>query len=119
MKGLMIVAAAVAALSVTPALADNGKGKGHKDKGYNGAAHKPHPHGMPPGQAKKLWTRGQYIPATYYNDNDYWIDYRRYDLNAPPPGYRWVLVEDRGYLVNRQNGLVASVVANLVGELLR
>lgn len=79
-----------------------------------------HPHGMPPGQAKKMWRSGERIPRAYYTERTYYIvDPARYQLRAPPPGYRWVLVEDDAYLVRRDTGLVADVVANVVANLIR
>jgi len=132
MKRLLIMVAAIGALAAGPVLADppHGKGKGKHNhyqgvgkKGHPhgmppGLAKKGHPHGMPPGLAKKMWSRGQYVPSQYYTGRDYWVrDHSRYDLNPAPPGYRWVLVEDNGYLVNERNGLVASVAQNLLANL--
>lgn len=91
---------------------------GHPHGGPPGLANKPH--GMPPGQAKKMWRRGERLPSSYYTVSRYYIsEPARYHLRPPPPGYRWVLVEDDAYLVRRDNGLVAELVANAVASLLR
>ena len=63
MRTLLICAATAAlAMAGAPAVADPGNGKGH-DKGHQA---KSHPHGMPPGQAKKMWNRGQRLLASYF-----------------------------------------------------
>jgi hypothetical protein len=81
---------------------------------------KPHPHGGPPGQTKKMWRKGERLPSTYYTSTRYYIvEPARYRLAAPPPGYRWVLVDGDAYLVRRDNGLVAELVAGVVSGLLR
>jgi hypothetical protein len=106
MKTLLISAAAAAvALAAPAALADPGHGKGHGP-----AAHPGHPHGMPPGQAKKIWRRGEYLPAAYVAPRYYMTDYRRYDLPPPPPRYRYVYVEDRVYVVDPTTRLVRDVL---------
>jgi len=113
-KAILIAAAALALGSAGGALADPPHGKGHPP----GLAKKAH--GMPPGQAKKMWREGQRLPRTYYAEPRYYIaDPVRYDLRPAPAGYRWVLVEEHAYLVRRDNGLIADVVGGLVASLLR
>lgn len=81
---------------------------------------KPHPHGGPPGQAKKMWKKGERLPSSYYTSTRYIIvEPARYRLSPPPVGYRWVLVDGDAYLVRRDNGLVAELVAGVVAGLLR
>ena len=81
---------------------------------------KPHPHGGPPGQTKKMWRKGERLPSTYYTSTRYIIvEPARYRLAPPPPGYRWVLVDGDAYLVRRDNGLVSELVAGVVAGLLR
>jgi len=73
--------------------------------------HAGHPHGhkgMPPGQAKKHWKQGQYLPADYRGA--YVEDYRRYGLGAPPPGHQWRRVDDEYVLIAVATGLIASVI---------
>jgi Ni/Co efflux regulator RcnB len=121
MKRLILFAAAAALLTAPAALADPGQGKGHgKHHGSGPPGLSDKPHGMPPGQAKKMWRQGERLPRAYYSETRYVIvEPRRYHLSAPPPGYRWVLIEDDAYLVRRDNGLVANVIANAVANLIR
>jgi hypothetical protein len=68
---------------------------------------------IPPGHAKKIWGKGQYLPVDYRDV--YLADWNRYDLRDAPRGYRWVLVEDRdAYLVDLTSGLIADVVIDLL-----
>lgn len=122
MKRLILFAAAAALLTAPAALADPpGHAKGHDkhhSSGPPGLAKKPH--GMPPGQAKKMWRQGERLPRAYYSETRYVIvEPQRYRLAPPPVGYRWVLVEDDAYLVRRDNGLVAEVIANAIVNLMR
>jgi Ni/Co efflux regulator RcnB len=106
MKLPLIVAAAALALTAAPSVADPGHGKGHGAKA--------HPHGMPPGQAKKMWRRGERLPVTYVAPRYYLSDYARYDLPPPPPRYRYVYVEERVYLVDPTTRLVRDVLDVLI-----
>lgn len=110
MKSILITAAAVAVLALpTVTMADPGHGR-HHDKG----AGKAHPHGMPPGQAKKQWGRGDHIPRAYVTERTYYItEPARYRLSPPPVGYEWVRVGDDVYLAQTQTGLIADVVRSL------
>lgn len=81
---------------------------------------KPHPHGGPPGQTKKMWRKGERLPSSYYSSTRYIIaEPARYRLAPPPRGYRWVLVDGDAYLVRSDTGLVAELVAGVVAGLLR
>jgi hypothetical protein len=81
---------------------------------------KPHPHGGPPGQTKKMWRKGERLPSSYYTSTRYYIqEPARYRLAPPPRGFRWVLVDGDAYLVRTDNGLVAELVAGVVTSLLR
>ena len=81
---------------------------------------KPHPHGGPPGQTKKMWRKGERLPSSYYSSTRYIIvEPARYRLAPPPRGFRWVLVDGDAYLVRSDNGLVAELVAGVVTGLLR
>jgi Ni/Co efflux regulator RcnB len=93
-------------IAAAPAAADPGNGKGHGAKS--------HPHGMPPGQAKKMWNRGQRLPAHYLSAPYYVTDYSRYDLPTPPPQYRYVYVEERVYLVDPKTQLIRDVLDVLI-----
>jgi Ni/Co efflux regulator RcnB len=109
MKTHLLMAVAALALASAPALADPGRGKGHGPH-----AQAAHPHGMPPGQAKKLWRRGERLPVTYIAPRYYISDYDRYDLPPPPPRYRYVYVEERVYLVDPTTRLVRDVLDVLI-----
>ena len=113
---VLLLAAAALVASASAVLAD--PPRGHPHGGPPGLDKKPH--GMPPGQAKKMWRKGERLPSAYYAAPRYYIaEPARYRLSPPPPGYRWVLVERDAYLVRRDNGLVADLVADAVASLLR
>lgn len=117
---ILVILVSLASLAAAPALADPGQGHGHdKDKGHGGYGGPPglanKPHGMPPGQAKKMWRKGQRMPVSYYTRHEYYVvEPARYHLRYPPPGYRWVLVDGDAYLVRTQSGLIADVIVNLL-----
>jgi Ni/Co efflux regulator RcnB len=117
---ILVVLASLASLAAAPALADPGHGNGHdKDKGRGGYDGPPglanKPYGMPPGQAKKMWRKGQRMPTSYYTRQEYYVvEPARYHLRYPPPGYRWVMVDGDAYLVRTQSGLIADVIVNLL-----
>jgi Ni/Co efflux regulator RcnB len=108
------------------ALADPGNGKGH-DKGHGkdkhpaayahpgtppGLAKKPH--GMPPGQAKKMWRKGEYLPSQYYTQSRYYVtNPSAYNLAPAPYGSRWVRVDDRYYLTQTKTGAILQLAAIL------
>ena len=41
-------------------------------------------------------------------------DWRRYDLEPAPPGYRWVVVDQDAYLMEVTTGLVANAIIDLL-----
>ena len=103
-----LLAAAALALIAAPAstLADPGHGKS-KAKG--------HPHGMPPGHAKKYWGKGERLPTVYVTERRYYVtEPWRYDLRPAPYGYRYILVDDRIYLAQTSTGLIAEVISALL-----
>ena len=123
MKRVLITAAAVLALSApAAALAKDHPGKGHPDKGHaaaqSGAWTPPglakKPHGMPPGQAKKMWSQGERLPTTYITQRYYVADPSRYSLPPAPYGQRWVRVGDQYYLAQTETGLISQVVSALL-----
>jgi Ni/Co efflux regulator RcnB len=66
-------------------------------------------HGMRDG-AHRRWARGNRLPASYYS-RDRYVDHRRYNLRAPPRGYRWVKTDDNQYImVAIASGLIAQVL---------
>ena len=126
MKTIVILASLASLAAASPALADPGHGNGHghdkgkgHDDGYRDGGGPPglrdKPYGMPPGQAKKMWRKGQRMPHAYYSRRDYYVlEPARYHLRYPPPGYRWVLIDGDAYLVRTQSGLIADVIVNLL-----
>ncbi len=65
---------------------------------------------IPPGHARKMWRKGEYLPVDYREV--YVRDYRYYDLREPPRGYRWVHVDEDAYLVEIASGLIAEVLVD-------
>ena len=128
MMRTLMLAAAAAVLAASPAVAKPGNGHGnayghgpHGDQGVgNDAGFVPpglakKPYGMPPGQAKKIWRRDQYLPAAYYTSRTYYVyEPARYRLRPPPFGYRWIRVDGNYYLVQTRTGLISDLVASLV-----
>lgn len=129
MKKTLIIACTFAALAVGPAALakDHGNGHGHgKGKhaadAHNGAwtnpAGRAHPHGMPPGQAKKIaraqgdLVTGAVLPSGYPG---YQVvpNYQSYNLPAAPVGHEYVRVGDNVYLRQTTTGVIADVIANL------
>lgn len=67
---------------------------------------------VPPGHAKKIWGKGEYLPLEYREV--YFSDWDRYHLRPAPRGYRWILVEDDVYLADVATGLITDVVIDLL-----
>ena len=115
----LLTTALLATLALSgQAFADNGKGKhkakhhGHHDHPaqYDGKRNG-HDNGLHLGHYKR-WNRGDRIPSEYLVSRYYIDDYRAYDLDAPPRGYRWVRpYEDDGtyYLVQVASGLISRI----------
>lgn len=68
---------------------------------------------VPPGHARKIWGKGQYLPAEYRDVHI--IDWRRHDLAPAPRGHQWVRVDRDAYLIETASGLIAQA---LIGVLL-
>ncbi|MFN7055438.1 RcnB family protein [Hyphomonas sp.] len=68
---------------------------------------------VPPGQAKKIWGKGQYLPGEYRARHI--ENWRRHNLRQAPDGYRWVQVDRDAYLIEIASGLIAEA---LIGVLL-
>ncbi len=108
MKRLLVAIAAVSLISasVADARPDYGRGDGRRG-GPPGYAN--NPYDLPPGQAKKIWRRGERIPRAYFVPQYYIPDPRAYRL-ARRNGYRWVGVNGDAYLVAIASGVIADVV---------
>lgn len=123
----LAIATTLVALAASPAaLADNGKGhkghKGHADvqsRVWTNPAGGTHPHGMPPGQAKKIARSngdliiGNVLPATYpgYRTLN---NVGAYNVPVAPAGYEYVRVGNDVYLRQTTTGVIANVLANLI-----
>ena len=110
----ILTAVAVLCVLAAPMASAAGRGKGDMPPGLSGKLQ-----GMPPGQVKKMWKKGERIPSTYIVPQYFIAEPRVYHLAPPPPGYRWVVVDGDAYLVQTRNGLIAEVVAGAVAGLLR
>ena len=116
MKRILVAATALSLLAAgAPALADHGRHDKHHAKAHQKAMKaqaKAHRKAMR--EEAKAWRKGQRLPASYYDG--YIDDPNRYGLRQAPPGYRWVLVEDDAYLVQRENGLINDIIWSVLGR---
>jgi surface antigen/Ni/Co efflux regulator RcnB len=111
MTRLAIAFAAFFVLTGTATAAGRGHDKFDGD-GPPGLADKPY--GLPPGQAKKLWRRGERLPAVYIGPRYFVAEPRVYHLAPARPGHRWVVVDGDAYLVEISSGLIAETVFGVV-----
>ena len=117
MKRVLIAFAAFCALTAPQVAAAPGQGRGHdKSDGLDdappGLANKPY--GIPPGQAKKMWRKGERIPSAYFVPQYFIPEPRVYHLASPRPGYRWIVVDGDAYLIETGSGMIAELVAGAV-----
>ena len=70
--------------------------------------------GLPPGQAKKMWGRGERLPDLYIGPRFFVAEPRMYHLAPPRPGHRWVVIDGDAYLVEVATGLIAETVFGAV-----
>jgi surface antigen/Ni/Co efflux regulator RcnB len=116
MKLILIAMVTFSVLIAPAASAAPGHGKDHdRTSGLDvspGLANKPY--GLPPGQAKKMWRRGERISTAYIVPQYFILEPRVYHLAPPPLGHRWVIVEGDAYLVQTASGMIADVVADLI-----
>jgi surface antigen len=114
MNRLGIGSVALLFLMGTGALAA-GHGRGHDPfdgGGPPGLAKKAY--GLPPGQAKKLWRRGERLPAAYIGTRYFIADPRIYHLELPRRGHRWVVINGDAYLIELATGLVVETAFDVV-----
>jgi Ni/Co efflux regulator RcnB/surface antigen len=114
MKRLAIAFAAIFILTGPAAIAA-GRGKGHDDydgDGPPGLANKSY--GLSPGQAKKMWRRGERLPNVYIGPKYFVEEPRAYHLAPPRRGHRWVVIDGDAYLVEVATGLVVETVFGVV-----
>jgi Ni/Co efflux regulator RcnB/surface antigen len=113
MKHLAFAVAAVFVLTGSAADAA-GRGRGHDDHdgGPPGLANKPY--GLPPGQAKKMWQRGERLPDVYIGPRYFVEEPRIYHLAPPRSGRRWIVIDGDAYLVEIATGLVAETAFGVI-----
>jgi Ni/Co efflux regulator RcnB len=84
----------------------SGDGDGHR-YAYGHRAH--HDNGLHLGQHK--FERGERLPYIYRQQRYYVRDYRAYNLEPPPRGYRWVQPESGRYLlISTATGLISQLL---------
>lgn len=122
MRTAILVIAALSLAIPATAMAKPDKGK-HKQDGRSAAARGAwtppglarKPYGMPPGQAKKIWGRGERLPELYVSQPRYFVAQpSRYGLGPTPYGYRWVRVGDNYYLAQTQTGAISQIISALI-----
>ncbi|AIF47642.1 RcnB family protein [Dyella japonica] len=65
------------------------------------------------GNHEGWYHRGGYVPAEYYRDQRYYVDYRAYRLAPPPPDHVWVRSDTGDFLlVAVATGIIADLVIN-------
>jgi len=107
MKPVLIAVAALCVLTAPMAYADPDYDKG-RDRG-----HDKFDRDIPPGHEKKLWRKGERMPADFFAPRYFIAEPRLYHLSPPPPGHRWVFIDGDGYLVEMRSGLIVDFVADL------
>jgi len=112
MKRSFVVIAALPMLMAPSASAEPGHGRGHdRSERWDGPPGLgDRPYGLPPGQARNFWRRGERIPAALIGPQYYIVEPGSYRLESPRPGYRWVAVDGHAYLIEAATGLVADMV---------
>ena len=76
-----------------------------------------HPHGMPPGQAKRMgagpqynWVKGSRVPPQYRTPHYVVNDWRGHGLTAPPRAHQWVQYGADYMLVAIATGVIAQLI---------
>jgi len=129
MKHLMILAGVVALATAAPAFAEPGKGKGHGNS-HNQVAHGHVGYGtggcpsglaktnngcLPPGQARKLYNRGQRWPGNYgYAWNYNQIPYNLRNQYRFDPDDRYYYGDGYLYQVDPATMLISQVVSAII-----
>lgn len=81
------------------------------------AARPGHPHGMPPGHAKRMgagpdhnWVKGGRVPQQYRGYQYVVNDWRGHGLKQPPRGHQWVQYGSDYLLVAIASGVIAQLI---------
>lgn len=84
---------------------------------HGGKAPSAHPHGMPPGQAKRLgagpqhkWVKGSHVPLQYRSGQYVLHHWQAHGLKSPPKGYQWVQYDADYLLVSIATGVIAQLI---------
>lgn len=79
--------------------------------------HPGHPHGMPPGHAKRMgagpqhkWVKGTRLPREYRSHNYVVNNWQRHGLKRPPRGYQWVQYGSDYMLVAIATGVITQLI---------
>jgi Ni/Co efflux regulator RcnB len=66
-------------------------------------------------ERERAWRRGQYLPSSYRSNGYVLRDYGRYGLPAPAYGQSYYRYGNDVILGNSTNGLIAQVLAGVLG----
>lgn len=116
----VLASAGVASAQSGPHRQDNHRAeqsRGHNDNNNNyerraAKRYKTTRYQPPRGYQSRQWRHGDKLPAAY-RGKAYVVDYRRYNLGAPPRGYQYVRVGDDVVLTAVATGLISSVILQL------
>ncbi len=118
MRTLILLAATTTLAVSMPALAKPGHGNGHGQPPHAGSQHRACPPGLaakhngclPPGQARKLFSVGQRIPAGYHGLSAYGdipLAYRQ--QHSIPSGQNYIYRDQTVYVVDPRTRLVTRI----------
>ena len=71
---------------------------------HGGAYYRPH------GWYYHRWNYGEFLPALFFAQSYWLLNYGVYSLPAPPPGCVWVRYGDDALLVDRDTGEIVQVI---------
>lgn len=86
---------------------------GHDQHGGHDQGHNGHDYVIvhDRGNHEGWYHRGGHVPAEYYRDRRYYVDYRTYHLAPPPPEHVWVRSDTGDFLlVAVATGVIADMV---------
>jgi Ni/Co efflux regulator RcnB len=66
----------------------------------------------PAGYRDRQWRHGEHLPVAY-RTRAYNVDYNRYGLAPPPPGYQYTRVGNDVAMTSTTNGLIAQIILGL------
>lgn len=100
-----------------PGRDDHGPGHGRwADEGGPHSFQAPAPYHRPRGfQEGHHWQAGERLPKSH-RGRQYYVDYRQYNLQAPPPGHQWVRVDNDFVLTVIATGVVVDVLQDVLHQ---